>query len=97
MPWYEFYLRCVAAAYPEDKVIQKALAAATKTDNLPGNLAGGVDCMHHWVIAPPHGPASKGTCKLCGAVQMFVNSYATTVKDMPYAKRFSLKSNRRGR
>ena len=31
-------------------------------------------CPHHWVIDTPNGPTSTGTCKLCGAMQDFVNS-----------------------
>ncbi len=31
-------------------------------------------CKHFWVIDPPNGPTSKGTCKLCGDEQEFSNS-----------------------
>ena len=30
-------------------------------------------CRHHWVIASPDGPVSKGVCRLCGAEREFKN------------------------
>ena len=36
-----------------------------------------VDCMHHWVIATPDGPVSKGTCRVCGEEREFSNSVDT--------------------
>ena len=30
---------------------------------------------HHWMIDPPYGPLSKGTCS-CGAEKMFKNSFS---------------------
>jgi len=30
-------------------------------------------CTHHWVIDPPSGPISYGTCKKCGETKEFVN------------------------
>ena len=30
-------------------------------------------CAHYWVIEPPDGPISKGTCKVCGAEKEFGN------------------------
>ena len=30
-------------------------------------------CPHHWVIALPAGPVSKGRCKLCGEERYFHN------------------------
>ncbi len=30
-------------------------------------------CTHHWVIDPPNGPISYGTCKKCGETKEFVN------------------------
>lgn len=91
--WYVFYLECLLVAYPKDRMFKKALAAASKTGGLPG----GVGCAHYWVIEAPNGPASKGTCKLCGATTLFKNGYAAVVADMPYAKRFSLEHNRQRR
>ena len=32
------------------------------------------ECAHHWVIEPPNGSTSRGTCLKCGAVQDFRNS-----------------------
>ena len=30
-------------------------------------------CQHHWVIEPPAGPVSKGTCRSCGEERDFPN------------------------
>jgi len=30
-------------------------------------------CVHHWVIDPPAGPVSKGTCRSCGEERDFPN------------------------
>ena len=30
-------------------------------------------CLHHWVIDPPAGPLSKGTCRSCGEERCFPN------------------------
>jgi hypothetical protein len=89
--WYVFYLKCLLAAYPADEVFQRALADET------GGVAGGVGCVHHWVIEQPNGPASKGVCKKCGATALFKNGYAAALDNTPYAKRFSLQSNKRRR
>jgi hypothetical protein len=94
MSWYVFHLRCLVAAYPADEVFQQALVAKVG-EGAAG--PGGVVCAHYWVIEAPHGPDSKGTCKLCGAVRMFDNSYMAAAEKVPYAKRFSLKRNRRRR
>jgi len=89
MGWYEFHLRCLVAAYPKDKVFQKALAAET------GNMVGGVGCVHYWIIEIPNGPTSKGVCRNCGAVQQFPNSFDVAMKGVPYINWFTLKSNKR--
>ncbi len=34
---------------------------------------GMVQCSHHWIIEPPAGPFSKGTCQLCGESREFDN------------------------
>ena len=31
-------------------------------------------CKHHWLIESPHGPVSKGICRLCGDEKGFRNS-----------------------
>ena len=31
-------------------------------------------CTHHYVLQPPHGPQSEGTCKHCGHEAVFNNS-----------------------
>ena len=31
------------------------------------------DCCHHWLLEPPSGPTSEGTCKLCGQRKTFAN------------------------
>ena len=30
-------------------------------------------CAHHWIIEPAIGPTSRGVCKLCGSVKIFMN------------------------
>ena len=30
-------------------------------------------CKHRWMIAPPNGPTSSGSCRLCGEKRDFVN------------------------
>ena len=30
-------------------------------------------CAHHWIIDPPDGPVSNGTCKKCGKTREFMN------------------------
>lgn len=33
-----------------------------------------MDCVHHWLIAPPAGPMSTGKCRKCGAEREFSTS-----------------------
>ena len=37
----------------------------------------GQDCKHHWLIESPHGPISKGICRICGDEKGFRNSLDT--------------------
>ena len=30
-------------------------------------------CQHHWMIEPAIGVSSRGVCKYCGAVKLFLN------------------------
>ncbi len=30
-------------------------------------------CQHHWLIEPPTGPTSNGTCRVCGEERAFEN------------------------
>lgn len=32
-------------------------------------------CHHYWVIEVANGPASRGTCKHCGAAKEFLNAF----------------------
>jgi len=32
-------------------------------------------CVHHWVIDPPNGAVSQGSCKTCGEKKEFRNSF----------------------
>ena len=32
-------------------------------------------CVHHWVIDPPNGAVSQGSCKVCGDKKEFRNSF----------------------
>jgi hypothetical protein len=91
MGWYEFYLRCLLAAYPNDKVFRRALEDAT------GGAAGGVGCVHYWEIEGQRGPNSRGVCRKCGAVRYFTNAYTDALAEVPYGKMLNLKSNRKRR
>lgn len=31
-------------------------------------------CKHHWIIQPPQGTFSQGTCQVCGEVKEFRNT-----------------------
>jgi hypothetical protein len=50
-----------------------------------GNAESGNDdnsgCVHVWLIDPPNGPTSGGTCDLCGEVKQFKNSYEISYWD----------------
>ena len=35
-----------------------------------------IRCAHHWLIEPPQGPTSIGTCKICGETSEFENQYS---------------------
>lgn len=32
-----------------------------------------MECVHHWLIAPPEGPTSEGVCRKCGERREFSN------------------------
>ncbi len=36
------------------------------------------DCKHAWLIEPPNGPTSDGSCTVCGMKREFRNSYEYT-------------------
>jgi len=36
------------------------------------------DCKHSWLIDPPNGPTSDGSCTVCGMKREFRNSYEYT-------------------
>lgn len=38
-------------------------------------------CNHHWIIDPPNGPTSSGSCKLCGLKRRFPNSSEDSIWD----------------
>ena len=49
-----------------DMVVSKAIRAPSDEQDI---------CQsHHWVIAAPHGPTSKGVCRKCSEVREFRNS-----------------------
>ena len=49
--------------------------AASATASTPYDVIEASDlCVHFWVIDPPNGPTSQGSCKLCGKNQEFRNS-----------------------
>ena len=43
---------------------------ALGTQSVPVTVS---ECVHHWVIDTPSGPASRGRCKLCGGEREFKN------------------------
>ena len=52
----------------------------TKTSEKPNNPEVPIPCSEvgencHWIIDPPNGPASNGTCKKCGTEKEFKNSF----------------------
>lgn len=38
-------------------------------------------CAHHWLIDPPNGPQSRGTCRHCGGERLFKNSLPDSLYD----------------
>ena len=36
-------------------------------------------CQHHWVIDPPMGEHSNGTCRKCGELRRFTNYEAVPI------------------
>lgn len=44
----------------------------------PPAKAGEQGCRHYWVIESPNGPTSLGTCKWCGQLREFRNSFPTS-------------------
>jgi len=51
-------------------MVQKTL---TKTKELFSKVQSTKQCVHHWIIAPPVKPVSRGVCKICGAEKDFDN------------------------
>lgn len=43
-------------------------------------------CVHHWLIDPPEGKASEGTCRKCGATDMFPNTIPLEILDRLQSK-----------
>ena len=37
------------------------------------------ECVHHWMIDSPSGPASRGACMKCGAEKDFPNTVADSL------------------
>ena len=56
---------------PSSSASNKTSAAAA--DEQPEAASDG--CVHHWVIDPPNGAVSKGSCKVCGEEKEFRNSF----------------------
>ncbi|MBM3133343.1 MAG: hypothetical protein FJZ95_09990 [Chloroflexi bacterium] len=55
-----------------------------------------VACIHHWLIDPPDGPTSKGTCKKCGATKHFVNhiGFSNWESEALAVRRLAIKDDR---
>lgn len=53
------------------------------------------ECTHHWVIEPPNGPKSLGTCKDCDATKFFPNAppSGTIWREMGSGAPVSIKSD----
>tara|TARA_B100000029_G_scaffold326813_1_gene319247 strand:+ start:1213 stop:1455 length:243 start_codon:yes stop_codon:yes gene_type:complete len=47
--------------------------SAAPEDNKTGITDDG--CAHHWIIEPPNGAVSQGSCKICGEQKEFRNSF----------------------
>lgn len=43
-------------------------------------------CVHHWLIEPPEGMESEGTCRKCGATDIFPNLIPLEVLDKLQSK-----------
>ena len=37
------------------------------------------ECVHHWMIDSPSGPASRGVCRKCGQEKDFPNAIADSL------------------
>jgi len=55
---------------PSSSPKKKAAEAEATTEAV---VEGG--CVHHWVIDPPNGAVSQGSCKSCGEKKEFRNSF----------------------
>jgi hypothetical protein len=53
----------------------KKKAAAAEETTAAEAKASDDDCVHHWVIDPPNGAVSQGSCKSCGEKKEFRNSF----------------------
>jgi hypothetical protein len=66
------------------KVAEKAKAAETTATAVVDEVLDEVaeepesDCKHSWLIDPPNGPTSDGSCTVCGMKREFRNSYEYT-------------------
>jgi hypothetical protein len=59
-------------------------------------------CTHHWIIEPPQGALSSGTCQKCGDRKMFENAPSGRKmtqdqrgSDWPYPKNHVMPKQRR--
>jgi hypothetical protein len=53
--------------------MRPASTIETTPSGAEGSAPAVVKCRHHWIIESPHGPTSRGRCKLCGAEREFSN------------------------
>ena len=54
---------------------------ATESEESVLDIQSQEQCVHHWIIDPPDGPISKGSCKLCGAEKDFPNDLSYSWKE----------------
>lgn len=66
------------------------MARRKRTEPAPpeGAMEHQLPCRHHWVIETPHGPLSRGVCRLCGVVREFKNFWDDVAGgDVPWRER----------
>lgn len=64
-----------------------ALPRRELPDLAPDDKSGeSVNCIHHWIVGPPEGDKSLGSCKNCGETRVFIEQrekYGTPKKEGP--------------
>lgn len=73
----------------EKFLVENETLGEYNSDNGHGSPVDKKTCVHHWLIDPPRGNKSSGTCKLCGEVKKdyFINAMDNTKWDQRPKKR----------